>query len=47
MTGSTATALTINRALAARGGAIVPLIAETGGMNAMIVDSTACPSSRR
>jgi RHH-type proline utilization regulon transcriptional repressor/proline dehydrogenase/delta 1-pyrroline-5-carboxylate dehydrogenase len=43
MTGSTATALIINRALAARGGAIVPLIAETGGMNAMIVDSTALP----
>jgi RHH-type transcriptional regulator, proline utilization regulon repressor / proline dehydrogenase / delta 1-pyrroline-5-carboxylate dehydrogenase len=43
MTGSTETALTINRALAARGGAIVPLIAETGGMNAMIVDSTALP----
>jgi RHH-type proline utilization regulon transcriptional repressor/proline dehydrogenase/delta 1-pyrroline-5-carboxylate dehydrogenase len=43
MTGSTATALTINRALAARGGLIVPLIAETGGLNAMIVDSTALP----
>jgi RHH-type proline utilization regulon transcriptional repressor/proline dehydrogenase/delta 1-pyrroline-5-carboxylate dehydrogenase len=43
MTGSTATALTINRALAARGGALVPLIAETGGLNAMIVDSTALP----
>ena len=43
MTGSTATALTINRALAARPGAIVPLIAETGGLNAMIVDSTALP----
>jgi RHH-type proline utilization regulon transcriptional repressor/proline dehydrogenase/delta 1-pyrroline-5-carboxylate dehydrogenase len=43
MTGSTATALSINRALAARGGAIVPLIAETGGLNAMIVDSTALP----
>ncbi|MEA3175023.1 MAG: RHH-type transcriptional regulator, proline utilization regulon repressor / proline dehydrogenase [Gammaproteobacteria bacterium] len=43
MTGSTATALTMNRALAARGGAIVPLIAETGGLNAMIVDSTALP----
>jgi RHH-type transcriptional regulator, proline utilization regulon repressor / proline dehydrogenase / delta 1-pyrroline-5-carboxylate dehydrogenase len=43
MTGSTATALTINRALAARGGIIVPLIAETGGLNAMIVDSTALP----
>jgi RHH-type proline utilization regulon transcriptional repressor/proline dehydrogenase/delta 1-pyrroline-5-carboxylate dehydrogenase len=43
MTGSTATALAINRALAARDGAIVPLIAETGGLNAMIVDSTALP----
>jgi RHH-type proline utilization regulon transcriptional repressor/proline dehydrogenase/delta 1-pyrroline-5-carboxylate dehydrogenase len=43
MTGSTATALTINRSLAARNGAIVPLIAETGGLNAMIVDSTALP----
>jgi len=43
MTGSTATAHTINRALAARGGPIVPLIAETGGMNAMLVDSTALP----
>jgi RHH-type proline utilization regulon transcriptional repressor/proline dehydrogenase/delta 1-pyrroline-5-carboxylate dehydrogenase len=43
MTGSTATALTINRSLAAREGAIVPLIAETGGLNAMIVDSTALP----
>jgi RHH-type transcriptional regulator, proline utilization regulon repressor / proline dehydrogenase / delta 1-pyrroline-5-carboxylate dehydrogenase len=40
-TGSTATAAAINRALAARDGAIVPLIAETGGVNAMIVDSTA------
>ena len=43
MTGSTATALTINRALAARSGAITPLVAETGGLNAMIVDSTALP----
>ncbi len=43
MTGSTATAQTINRALAARGGILVPLIAETGGLNAMIVDSTALP----
>ena len=43
MTGSTATAQNINRALANRSGAIVPLIAETGGMNAMIVDSTALP----
>jgi RHH-type proline utilization regulon transcriptional repressor/proline dehydrogenase/delta 1-pyrroline-5-carboxylate dehydrogenase len=43
MTGSTATALHINRALAVRSGPIVPLIAETGGLNAMIVDSTALP----
>ncbi len=43
MTGSTATATTINRALAARDGSIVPLIAETGGLNAMVVDSTALP----
>ena len=43
MTGSTATALTINRAMAGRGGVIVPLIAETGGVNAMIVDATALP----
>ena len=42
-TGSTATAQTINRALAAKDGPIVPLIAETGGINAMIVDSTALP----
>jgi RHH-type proline utilization regulon transcriptional repressor/proline dehydrogenase/delta 1-pyrroline-5-carboxylate dehydrogenase len=42
-TGSTATAATINRTLAAREGPIVPLIAETGGVNAMIVDSTALP----
>jgi RHH-type transcriptional regulator, proline utilization regulon repressor / proline dehydrogenase / delta 1-pyrroline-5-carboxylate dehydrogenase len=42
-TGSTATAAAINRALAARDGAIVPLIAETGGVNAMIVDATALP----
>jgi RHH-type proline utilization regulon transcriptional repressor/proline dehydrogenase/delta 1-pyrroline-5-carboxylate dehydrogenase len=40
-TGSTSTAQFINRALAARDGAIVPLIAETGGINAMIVDSSA------
>jgi RHH-type proline utilization regulon transcriptional repressor/proline dehydrogenase/delta 1-pyrroline-5-carboxylate dehydrogenase len=40
-TGSTATATTINRALANRDGAIVPLIAETGGVNAMVVDATA------
>ena len=40
-TGSTATAATINRTLAHREGAIVPLIAETGGVNAMVVDATA------
>jgi RHH-type transcriptional regulator, proline utilization regulon repressor / proline dehydrogenase / delta 1-pyrroline-5-carboxylate dehydrogenase len=42
-TGSTATATAINRALAQRDGAIVPLIAETGGVNAMVVDATALP----
>ena len=42
-TGSTATGRWLNRALAAREGAILPLIAETGGINAMIVDSTALP----
>ncbi|MEM8795478.1 MAG: bifunctional proline dehydrogenase/L-glutamate gamma-semialdehyde dehydrogenase PutA [Pseudomonadota bacterium] len=42
-TGSTATARAINRQLAAKDGPIVPLIAETGGMNAMIVDATALP----
>ena len=42
-TGSTQTARTINQALANRPGPIVPLIAETGGQNAMIVDSTALP----
>lgn len=42
-TGSTATAKSIQRGLADREGAIVPLVAETGGMNAMIVDSTALP----
>ncbi|GAA4899931.1 bifunctional proline dehydrogenase/L-glutamate gamma-semialdehyde dehydrogenase PutA [Ferrimonas pelagia] len=42
-TGSTATAKRINRSLAAREGAIVPLIAETGGQNAMLVDSTSLP----
>ncbi|NKB27617.1 MAG: bifunctional proline dehydrogenase/L-glutamate gamma-semialdehyde dehydrogenase PutA [Rhodobacteraceae bacterium] len=40
-TGSTATGQAINRALAERSDAPVPLIAETGGINAMIVDSTA------
>lgn len=40
-TGSTETAKTIQRTLANRAGAIVPLIAETGGINGMIVDSSA------
>jgi RHH-type transcriptional regulator, proline utilization regulon repressor / proline dehydrogenase / delta 1-pyrroline-5-carboxylate dehydrogenase len=42
-TGSTDTARAINRSLANRNGPIVPLIAETGGQNAMIVDSSALP----
>ena len=42
-TGSTPVARHINRALAAKDGPIVPLIAETGGLNAMVVDSTALP----
>ena len=42
-TGSLPVAQLINRSLAARQGAIVPLIAETGGINAMIVDSSALP----
>jgi RHH-type transcriptional regulator, proline utilization regulon repressor / proline dehydrogenase / delta 1-pyrroline-5-carboxylate dehydrogenase len=41
VTGSTETARRINLALAQRPGPIVPLIAETGGQNAMIVDSSA------
>jgi RHH-type proline utilization regulon transcriptional repressor/proline dehydrogenase/delta 1-pyrroline-5-carboxylate dehydrogenase len=40
-TGSTETGRAINRVLAAKIGPIVPLIAETGGINAMIVDATA------
>lgn len=40
-TGSTQTAKHINQILANREGTIVPLIAETGGQNAMIVDSSA------
>ncbi|MBA3536171.1 MAG: bifunctional proline dehydrogenase/L-glutamate gamma-semialdehyde dehydrogenase PutA [Tatlockia sp.] len=40
-TGSTQTANHINTTLAKRGGEIIPLIAETGGQNAMIVDSSA------
>ncbi|WNJ99256.1 bifunctional proline dehydrogenase/L-glutamate gamma-semialdehyde dehydrogenase PutA [Thalassospiraceae bacterium LMO-JJ14] len=42
-TGSTEVARLINRTLAARSGTMPPLIAETGGQNAMIVDSTALP----
>lgn len=42
-TGSTATARKINRALAERSGPIIPLIAETGGQNTMVVDSSALP----
>jgi RHH-type proline utilization regulon transcriptional repressor/proline dehydrogenase/delta 1-pyrroline-5-carboxylate dehydrogenase len=42
-TGSTQVGLAINRALAAKDGPIAPLIAETGGINAMIVDATALP----
>ncbi|WP_166265476.1 bifunctional proline dehydrogenase/L-glutamate gamma-semialdehyde dehydrogenase PutA [Marinobacter caseinilyticus] len=42
-TGSTPVAHILNRTLAERKGAIVPLIAETGGQNAMIVDSSALP----
>lgn len=42
-TGSTGTAQRINRTLAARDGAIATLIAETGGQNALIVDSTSLP----
>ena len=42
-TGSTQVAKIINRALAAKDGAITPLIAETGGINAMLVDSSALP----
>ena len=42
-TGSFETARAVNRALAAREGPLVPLVAETGGINAMIADSTALP----
>src|SRR5690242_19187895 len=42
-TGSTEVGRGINRALAAKDGPIAPLIAETGGINAMIVDATALP----
>ena len=42
-TGSTATAKHINRTLAQRDGSIPTFIAETGGQNAMLVDSTSLP----
>jgi RHH-type proline utilization regulon transcriptional repressor/proline dehydrogenase/delta 1-pyrroline-5-carboxylate dehydrogenase len=42
-TGSTETGTRISQTLATRGGEQVPLIAETGGQNCMIVDSTALP----
>ena len=42
-TGSTEVARAINRVLAGKDAPIVPLIAETGGINPMIVDATALP----
>jgi RHH-type transcriptional regulator, proline utilization regulon repressor / proline dehydrogenase / delta 1-pyrroline-5-carboxylate dehydrogenase len=42
-TGSTETAQAINRTLAGRDAPIAALVAETGGQNAMIADSTALP----
>ena len=42
-TGSHPSARVINRQLASRDGPIIPFIAETGGINCMIVDSTALP----
>jgi RHH-type proline utilization regulon transcriptional repressor/proline dehydrogenase/delta 1-pyrroline-5-carboxylate dehydrogenase len=42
-TGSVETARAINSALAARSGPLATLIAETGGVNAMIVDTSALP----
>jgi RHH-type proline utilization regulon transcriptional repressor/proline dehydrogenase/delta 1-pyrroline-5-carboxylate dehydrogenase len=42
-TGSNATGWAIQSALAERRGPMVPLIAETGGLNAMIADSSALP----
>jgi RHH-type proline utilization regulon transcriptional repressor/proline dehydrogenase/delta 1-pyrroline-5-carboxylate dehydrogenase len=42
-TGSNATGWAIQKALTERGGAMVPLIAETGGLNAFIADSSALP----
>jgi RHH-type proline utilization regulon transcriptional repressor/proline dehydrogenase/delta 1-pyrroline-5-carboxylate dehydrogenase len=40
-TGGTDTAWHINKSIAARPGAIIPFIAETGGLNGMFVDTTA------
>jgi RHH-type proline utilization regulon transcriptional repressor/proline dehydrogenase/delta 1-pyrroline-5-carboxylate dehydrogenase len=40
-TGGTDTAFAINRRLAARDGPIAPFVAETGGLNALFVDTTA------
>ena len=42
-TGSTDTAQSINKQLAARPGKPIPFVAETGGQNCMVVDSTALP----
>ncbi|MDX1498077.1 MAG: bifunctional proline dehydrogenase/L-glutamate gamma-semialdehyde dehydrogenase PutA, partial [Salinisphaeraceae bacterium] len=42
-TGSFATAQSLQRQIAGRPGPIIPLIAETGGLNAMLVDSSALP----
>lgn len=42
-TGSTATAKAIERTLAQKDGPIIPFVAETGGINAMIADATALP----
>ena len=42
-TGGTNTAQAINRSLAQRKGALIPFIAETGGLNMMIADSSALP----
>ncbi len=42
-TGSTQTSRSVERTLAARPGAIATLIAETGGINVMLVDSSALP----
>jgi RHH-type proline utilization regulon transcriptional repressor/proline dehydrogenase/delta 1-pyrroline-5-carboxylate dehydrogenase len=42
-TGSTEVARIINRTLATRDGPIVPLIAETGGINVMVTDASALP----